>query len=330
LGSAGAPTKLKITPAEVDMPEVLVWESVTTDVTVENPLEQPVVIKNVHANCGCLDVKMPVTTIAPGKSEVITAKYTGQFGIPFKTVSVLFNTDEENSPEVKIKYHLKTKQDFTVTPSVLQFGRVKKGEPKALDVLIKSVDGKPFKIQEVRGPGKEFSCTWAAVEGANESAWQATVTVTGIKGGQLSYTGSFVTDRPERAIVPVNFAAEVVPDVVLTPDTLAAVIGSDDLAAPFETLVKRTSPGKLEIQKVTESRRLAVDYTVKQVDDSSAQLVICLKEPFGQRMPLGVFLIQTNAEENPLRLAYKLTRGTSAPAAPQPSGGEKKPPEVAH
>ena len=321
-GSGAVPTKLNVTPLELDMPEVPVWESVTTSIAVENPTDKAITIKNLHPNCGCLDVKMPVTLIAPGKSEAISAKYVGQFGIPSKTVMILFNTDEDNAAETKIKLHLKTKQEFTVAPTIVQFGRVNKGESKALDVVIKSVDGKPFTVQQVRGPSKEFVCSFAAVDGSDGAVWKATVTVTGIKGGHLSQTATFVTDRPARGIVPVNLAAEVASDVVCAPDSVTALAGADNVVAPFEVIVRRTTPGKLEIQRVTESRQLALEYAVKQTDDSSAQVTIRLKEPFAQRAPLGQFVIQTNAEENALHLPYRISRGQPA--------GEQKPAANAH
>jgi len=299
-------TKLGLTPLDLDFGEVHVGEVRAMRITLENKTDKAITIKNLHGSCGCLSVLMAVPTVAPGKMEVISVKYTGLLGRKSDTVSVIFNTDEENAPSLRIPAHAKIKQDFTVELDVLQFNQIAKGESKTLETTVRSVDGQPFSLKEITSDNKMFSFSSSPLEGGNNSAYRISATCVGRTGGIVSDIAHVTTDRSATVVPPIYLHAVVACDAVCNPELLAASVREDGSIAPFETLVKRVTPGNLEIQSVAETRKLKMGYIVTPVDEHSAKLSIHLDEPISKLRPLGQFVIQTNAEECPIRVFYRI------------------------
>jgi len=299
-------SRLRISPPEVDLGEVRPHVPVEAKVNVENPTEKTITIKSVQATCGCAAPSLSATEIPAGKSVTLSIQYKGNFGKKNDKVQVVLTTAESGSPAIRIPVSAKIIQEFTAEPDTLRFGRLQKGESKTLESIIKSTDGKPFSIHQVETHSKEFVCRYEPVAGSNNAAFKLSVTGAGIQGGSLVRAAKVSTDRGEAGVVMIFLNADVANDAVCTPDTLAAVASTEDITATFETVVKRTTPGRLEIKRVTEMNHRSIEVSTKQIDDSSVKLTIQLKEPVSRCAAFSEFVIITNAEESPAHLSYSL------------------------
>jgi hypothetical protein len=319
LQPTGITSRLKLTPAELDLGEVLVNEERTVDVVIENPHDRPVAIKDLHGSCSCTQPTLTAPLIAPGGRETLHVIYIGLFGRQADVVSVFFTTTEVGAPQVRLEVHAHVKQEFSLEPETLQFDRLAKGESKTLEAVVRQLEGQPFKIENIVSSGPQFSFQWTPVADGGDAAYKIAVTATGTKSGAASDTAGILTDHPRIKRIPMSLAVSVSFDVACNPRQLVVSAGEDGRAPPFEALLKRTTPGKLEVLTVTETRKLALTYETTRVDDTTVQISIRLTQPAPRRAPYGQFLIQTNADDEPLPVAYRV-RPRGDAGAPEEDG----------
>lgn len=86
---------------EIDLGEIPQNKPVTVSFEFKNTGEQPVLITNVQASCGCTSTDYPKTPVLPGESTKINATYNAAAkGIFKKTVTV--TTNAKDAPETLI------------------------------------------------------------------------------------------------------------------------------------------------------------------------------------------------------------------------------------
>ncbi len=71
-------------------------EIVVSTFTFTNSGKQNLIIKNINAGCGCLQVKYPKTTVKPGETGLIEVEFdsSGMFGRQYKTIEIDANCKE--------------------------------------------------------------------------------------------------------------------------------------------------------------------------------------------------------------------------------------------
>ncbi len=71
-------------------------EIVVTTFTFTNSGNHNLIIKNINAGCGCLQVKYPKTAIKPGDKGLIEVEFdsSGMFGRQYKTIEIDANCKE--------------------------------------------------------------------------------------------------------------------------------------------------------------------------------------------------------------------------------------------
>lgn len=98
-------TTLKFDKLRHDFGNVLPDSDNTTEFTVTNTGDKPLIIQDVSASCGCTTPKKPDGPIAPGKSDVIEVTFhpkPGQVNEITKTVTVTANTmDKIHTLEIR-------------------------------------------------------------------------------------------------------------------------------------------------------------------------------------------------------------------------------------
>ena len=81
-----------------DFGDVTAETDVSTEFTVTNTGDKPLIIENVKASCGCTMPQKPEKPILPGESDVIAVKFhskPGQVNEIKKTITVTANTEEK-------------------------------------------------------------------------------------------------------------------------------------------------------------------------------------------------------------------------------------------
>ena len=304
-----APTSaLKMTPETVDFGDVKVTEHKEVVVQVMNSGKELIKIDDVKGSCGCLKVDMPDRSIEPGKSATLKLGFTGQSGKRPESYSVSVITNEEGRPKVILPVKGKVIQTFIVDPVTLYFEDGAKGVAKTQETVITRVDGKPFNIKAVSAQHKELSFKWEPVAGSNASAYKIFVTLTGIEPCSFTEGAAILTDHPTVPAMPIHIGARVTGDVVSTTQVLTAVQGMDTRVAPFETVIKRVTPGPLEIKSIEESDKRPIEVTQTRIDESSIRVKVTLTSEFPDKTPFGDFVIYSNVEAQPLRVPYRVVR----------------------
>ena len=122
LGTARAQGVMQFTTDSHDFSNVAEGTMATFEFKFKNTGNQPVVIANVQASCGCTTPDWTKTPVLPGKTGIIKAMYNsaGRPGVFNKTVTVTSNASEA-SKVLSIKGTVMTKEQMrpTLTPAQL-------------------------------------------------------------------------------------------------------------------------------------------------------------------------------------------------------------------
>ncbi len=305
---SSAPTVLKFSPENVDFGEINVSEKRDVSVLVKNAGASVVNVTEVRGNCGCLRLDMPKKELQPGESQPLNMTFIGQSGRRAESYLVTLLTDEPGMPVVSLTVHGRVVQVFIVEPQTLYYEYVAKDHAKTMDCTITRCDGKPFKIQNIAASHPEFTFSWAPVSGSNQSVYKILATVRAPTPGVLTEGVAILTDHPSVPAQVLYLSARITGDVVSLSPVLSAAQPSDASVEPFKTVIKRLTPGKLEIQSVTDSQKRPVQFSVRQLDEFQCEITVKLLGTFPDTPPVGDFLVQTNAESTPLHVPYSSIR----------------------
>lgn len=136
--------------------------------TFRNTGNQPIVIANVQASCGCTTPDWTKTPVLPGKSGVVKAVYSsaGRPGVFNKTVTVTSNATEA-SKVLSIKGTVLTKEELrpTLTPAQLaasprlvldqpshDFGRLEAGQQAVARFTVRNTGKSPLVLGALSTP----------------------------------------------------------------------------------------------------------------------------------------------------------------------------------
>ena len=128
----------------------------------KNTGNQPVVIANVQASCGCTTPDWTKTPVLPGKSGIVKAVYSsaGRPGVFNKTVTVTSNASTPSSV-LTIKGNVVNKEQAkaTITPAQLaqsprlvldrtshDFGKMESGQQPAAKFTVKNTGKQPLEL----------------------------------------------------------------------------------------------------------------------------------------------------------------------------------------
>jgi len=307
---------LRFNPPQVDFGEVLVGQTKTTTVAVTNSGSTPLTIGSLTGSCGCLKAEMLKRKLEPGTSESLQLSYVGLSGTRPEKYLVTLITDEPGQPNVKLDASAKVKQEFTMQPEQLFFERIPKGESKIVEATLIHNDGTPVMSKDILCPRREFSFNWEKAT-PNGSAYRIIVVMKGLQSGAITEGVAIHTDHPLLPVVSFNVIASVIGGVSATPSVLSATQTPSRKATPFETVLKRSPiPGQtktelaggLQILSITESDGAALKFEAERLDPDTVRVSIRLDEEFTRNPAVGEFVIRTNAEEDPMRLPFRVLR----------------------
>lgn len=313
-------TNLKFNPDFIDLGIVPVGENREADISVENPTEKPIQIKDLVGSCACLKIDVEKNEIPPHGSIPIHIHFSGMPGRKVDHVRGLFFSNEADTPQVSFDVRGVVKEEFVFEGVPIKFASLKKDVAKTQDATVRSDDGKPFAIKSITGESPEFSYAWDPIEGKNGSAYTIHATLKSAKGGIDIDTATIKTDRAEKGSVQFQVSGTVEPDIACTPAIIVAEMDAKRNVAVFTTVMKRSTPGRLEILEITHGARhpIPLETVVDRLDEQSCRLTIKFKQPYPEYAPYGHMSIKTNVEEKEFVLPFRINSNT----APQP--GPKK------
>ncbi len=316
---------IRFEPDSLDFGDVRVGEKKELTVNIVNISNKTVHLIYARGSCTCMKPELPVQDLAPGKSTPFKVSFSGLPGKRPESYHIEVGLSEADMPAfVDVKG--KVVQLFSVDPEKLVFGRMKKGSTKSIVATIKKLDGQPFTILNAVATQKDIDLTMPVeVPGSNKSAYQLTVSIKAFRATRLFEQLSVLTDAMSdkmAATVPLLVYAEIDGDAVCLDENLTTTFDNKGNLQPFQTTIKRLTPGPLIIESVADSEGGAMTFTTETVDASSVKVSLTMNTELRHKKPFGELRIKTNVETEPIHVPYSLPRKPSVGPGTTGLGGQ--------
>ncbi len=298
-------SKLTLSPAKVDLGELALNETHSALVKVENVTDQPITVTEIQPSCGCISAQLSASLLPAHGSVELSVKYTALPGSRSAESTVVLTTDEAGQPHIFLPLHAQVRQDYLLEPQTLNFEQMRTHESKTLTAVVRRPDGQAFHLKSIQSGYGEFAFKWSPLPG---NAFRIEATATALRPGGISDTATLLMDAPAQAALPLYLNMEVTGDVVCAPVFVVSEIGADKKAGAFEVEVWRKTPGEVVIKNVEEGAHLPLKFSTQQLAGNKMKLLIQLEFELARNFAIGDFFIQTNVEEQLLRLPYRVVQ----------------------
>jgi hypothetical protein len=176
-----------------------------------NTTTSTVHIAGVRVSCGCVTATVVQDTVAPGQTSVIqvqmdTRRFTGN-----KNVTIYVHLDQPRHEEVRLWVQANGRDDITLTPDTLAFGRVQRGGSPSARVTVTLLGSSQAQLQDVRC---ESNYVTASVRELRRDAAEVTYELTAklrsdAPAGRWFTDVWLTTDNPALAKVRVPLTVEI-------------------------------------------------------------------------------------------------------------------------
>lgn len=133
-----------------DFGEILSSDEAKVVFRFRNEGTGPLTIRNVHAGCGCTTPRLneEQKDYMPGETGTITVVFNPKGRSGQQTQQVTMVTNDPESPNPTLTIHAMVQRVVTFEPMTVQFGQVKKGESKTVEV--RAIGRTPdFRVEDV-------------------------------------------------------------------------------------------------------------------------------------------------------------------------------------
>lgn len=194
-----------------DFGKVKAGEKVSAAFTITNAGDAELRIESVKSSCGCTIAQAGKQALAPGESTNIEAVFTstGFSGQVSKTVTVASNDPERSTVLLSIKGSVIPLA--VITPSLVNFGSIKKNAVITQTVSVAPTDQRGLNILKVEPVGKHVTVTgYRKVESSLGPSWQVFLLVkAGDTPGRVMESVRITTDAPSNPLLNVTVYGNV-------------------------------------------------------------------------------------------------------------------------
>lgn len=236
LGSAGAQDRPELVCAE---PEYFFGAVSNTNniqhvFLLANDGDRPLTIYRVKSDCGCLLIRQPVTTLAPGEETALAVKYLlkGRRGPQRRRIAI--ESDDPVQPRFFLYMFGEALAEIEIDPEQVYWGNIRADGNGEKQVEIKFTDG-PYRILAVSNPAPFLA---AAV--ATAPAGRILVRLQPpLPLGSFYYPLQVITDHPRFPELAIPMQGRVVGELYAVPEALA--LNADDQEPVNRTLLVKSS-----------------------------------------------------------------------------------------
>ena len=293
---------LKLSPDTLELGELCSYEVKTVIFSMTNMGAMPMIVEKLPGSCNCLYYQLLPTPLKPGERREVKLQVTGIVTTLPKDLQVRIRTDEPKAPIVGLPVHMTLKTDFVLDPGTLVFDHLPQPGEYTKPVFLKRLSGKPWSIKAVVCIEPDWKFAWERTE---QNTCRIDVTVRAVSPGATTTGAVIQTDDPSVPNVPLAISVELEHDVVASEPLLKIVAHGMEPADPVETVLTRRSPGKLEIENVTEIGNRTVTYSVKHLTEGSCRVTMSVQGPLKHGRH-GTLLVQTNVAPECVHLPYEV------------------------
>jgi hypothetical protein len=190
---------------------------------VVNNTRGPVNIASVRVSCGCVSASAVKTHLAAGEATHILAQMDTTRFTGLKSVTIYVQFNQPAFEEVRLRVQANGRDDFSVTPDTLAFGRLKRGGTPAVSVLIAFYGNNATKITDVKCESNYIQPKVQEVRRQEtEVSYQLTARVRGDAPVGKWYTDVWLkTNNEGMPQIRVPLMVEIESALSINPETIA-------------------------------------------------------------------------------------------------------------
>jgi hypothetical protein len=225
-----------VTPAIFDFGKAQPGATIEGTFTVSNHGSAALDIQRVVASCGCVTPSIPKTTLQPGESEVLSAKFNskGFFGPQVKNIRLYTNDPQASS--LLLTFRGDVAREFKLEPAQFYFGDVLAGTERKIKVQLSSnVEG--ITLGDVASKSDLFKVETA--DSNKDGLGIKTIELSLKSNAPIGVTRSIVlvhTTSANEPVISIPVFAKVQGELQLSPQ----YISFDLLDAPLPESITRT------------------------------------------------------------------------------------------
>jgi hypothetical protein len=215
-----------------------------------NKTNQPVHISGVRVSCGCVSASAVQDHLAPGESTSIqstmdTRRFTG-----FKSVTIYVQFDQPQWEEVRLSVQANGRDDISITPEMLTFGKVKKGSTSTASVNLTFPGGSGWVVSDVETESNYIQASLKEQrQDATEAGYHLTATIRADAPVGKWYSDVWLrTNSQSMPRIRVPLTVEIEP--ALTLSSSSVVLGEVRPGGEVERKVVVRGPTPFKITRI--------------------------------------------------------------------------------
>ena len=202
--------KLVCDQPKVDLGEAETGSKVNHTYQLRNDGDEPLVIENVKAGCGCTTTQLAKNTLAPGETVALQTvlDLTMRRGLQIKHVDIFSNDGGKTNTMMRVEMEVKATDPFRLDPETHPLGQIAAGKSIERRTRISRVDGGTFQIKGVRASQNNSTSRWDVIEAGKVYELITTLKTEG-KTGHLFENVLVDIDHPKLPFLSVQFVASL-------------------------------------------------------------------------------------------------------------------------
>ncbi|GEM_PF-362019 len=241
--------KIEVVSPRYNFGSVLEGTLIRHAFTLRNAGQADLVIKAVHAACGCTAGKPARQILKPGESTDLDVTFDTHFEKGYRSRTVTVYTNDPVNPAVDLILEGQIRVELEARPSELNFGTVRRGQELTRDVEVVFTGEGPFEIRGVSNSNSNIEAQVISSAKASKANSRLRITLRKtMPVGPFYDTVQVVTSR-ETLVVPVF--GRVIGDLIADPPQVSfGVVGRGH---PTERILRLTNAGQKPIKIIAIS-----------------------------------------------------------------------------
>jgi hypothetical protein len=219
---------------------------------VTNNTDSPVHIAGIRVSCGCTTATAAQTALAPGQSTVILAQMDTRRFSGVKNVTIYVQFDHPRWEEVRLWVQANGRDDITVSPDTLAFGRIKRASSPAATVSVTLLGG-PWQLVGIESESNYVQTALKVQHrDVTEVAFELTARLRADAPVGKWYTDLWVkTTNPSMPRIRVPLTVEIESALSVSPTTVLLDQVKSGTEAERKVIVRGVKPFRITAIKGT-------------------------------------------------------------------------------
>jgi hypothetical protein len=262
-----------------------------------NKTQQPVHISGVRVSCGCVAASAAQDQVGPGQSSEIKATMDTRRFTGAKSVTIYVRFDQPQWEEVHLTVQANGRNDLTINPESMAFGRIKKGTASSASVNLTILGGSGWVVTDAQTESNYIKTSLKEVRrDSAEVSYQLTATIRADTPSGKWYSDIWVNTN-DQSMPKIRVPLTVEIESPLTLSSSAVTLGEVQPGAEIErkVVLRGATPFKITRIEGADDRWSVRDST----SDSKPVHVLVVKLKSAQAGEIAKrFRIITDLEED--------------------------------